>query len=481
LSSSGGLRQSIVWADTASKITSDILQDRLEDLTVFELREDGRRRYLHVSVRLLYKYVLSAITGTRSAASSSPIASVGHPLPLGRAMLLSKSVAYRPGAAGGTSCADPSSRFSTPESNLRASTLGGRGTGVTYRERLGAYIHPRDMRKFSSQFVVSHEPEIIVRRHCMLLNFDPVRAIILRDRLLVLVPEGGDEITKRLEKILRGGISDVIEASFQGRLDRTDGSSSAGDRTMELDSTLLGSGPSCVKGAPKKKSPFSLFPGRSKNETEVEDRTLKTMLSDTESDIDRSEGADDDDDDDDEWVEMKTRDWIDLPFELQCLDAILLCVCEILSEDTLDIQQAARKYIERVVSQRGSQQDPISVIRALKDAVREMSSRVKGFVKSLSRTLDEDEDMALMNLSRLLTNPERFIQPVPEEVLEEESDEPELILGRFPSLTPAADILKPDIFAILLVHAEANLQIGLSLVNALDLVDGQGMLRSPKN
>lgn len=53
-----------------------------------------------------------------------------------------------------------------------------------------------------------------------------------------------------------------------------------------------------------------------------------------------------------------------------------------------------------------------------------------------------------MNLSRLITHPEIFIQPVPPEVLEEESDEPELIL-------------------------ESHLQVGLSLTNALDLIQGQ--------
>jgi magnesium transporter len=53
-----------------------------------------------------------------------------------------------------------------------------------------------------------------------------------------------------------------------------------------------------------------------------------------------------------------------------------------------------------------------------------------------------------MNLSRLLVAPERFIQPVPQEVLEEESDEPELIL-------------------------ESYLQIALTLMNSLDLVQGQ--------
>lgn len=56
--------------------------------------------------------------------------------------------------------------------------------------------------------------------------------------------------------------------------------------------------------------------------------------------------------------------------------------------------------------------------------------------------------MALMNLSRLVTHPERFIQPVPEDILHEESDEPELIL-------------------------EAYLQQALSVVNALELTKGK--------
>jgi magnesium transporter len=42
--------------------------------------------------------------------------------------------------------------------------------------------------------------------------------------------------------------------------------------------------------------------------------------------------------------------------------------------------------------------------------------------------LEDYEDMALMNLLRLITHPERFIIPVTQSVLDEESDEPELIL-----------------------------------------------------
>lgn len=79
-----------------------------------------------------------------------------------------------------------------PSQNMTAD-----GTHVTYRERLGGYLHPRDMRRLVFPFSVSNEPELIVRRHVMLLNFDPLRAIVLRDRLLILVPDGADSILSK--------------------------------------------------------------------------------------------------------------------------------------------------------------------------------------------------------------------------------------------------------------------------------------------
>ena len=56
--------------------------------------------------------------------------------------------------------------------------------------------------------------------------------------------------------------------------------------------------------------------------------------------------------------------------------------------------------------------------------------------------------MALMNVSRLVTHPQNFIQPISAELLEIESDNPELVL-------------------------ESNLQSVMSLSNALELIDGQ--------
>jgi len=500
------LRESLVWSDAvpaAGTSTYDVLQDRLEELVVFELRSNGDKRYLRLTVRALYKYVLKAITRNKKKkekeneggfdgggdsidndnASGNLRSSMRHPLPLGHAMF--------GGGGGGTAAAttttgggsepapqpqpQPGDSVGAPNPPPGAA-VHGRHPVVTYRERLGGFLHPRDMRRLASPFVTSNEPEIVVRRHAMLLNFDPLRAIILRDRVLVLVPEGGDVITQALEKILKGEMRDVIDSGIfdadgGGKLTTTAaGPSDAGGPLAVVDE-LLSEGADNIDllGLSAHASEQSSNDDNNNNSNNNNGRgRLKMKLSwpaknvpggadvaDTEESVDADDddddgGETDDDDDDSEWMELKQREWIDLPFELQALDAVLLCVCGILSEDTLEVQQAAREYINRLVSSKGTpkSQDPLAILRALKDAVREMSSRVNGFVMSVTRVLDEDEDMALMNLSRIITHPHRFIQPVPAEVLEEESDEPELIL-------------------------EANLQIGLSLKNALNLIDGQ--------
>ena len=71
------------------------------------------------------------------------------------------------------------------------------------------------MRRLVTPFSASNEPGLIVRRHVMLLNFDPMRAVILRDRLLVIVPDGADSILAQLEKRVWGGAMEM-ERSFLG-------------------------------------------------------------------------------------------------------------------------------------------------------------------------------------------------------------------------------------------------------------------------
>ena len=318
---------------------------------------------------------------------------------------------------------------------------------ITYRERLGGYLHPRDMRRLVTPFSSTNEPELMVRRHVMLLNFDPLRAIVLRDRLLVLVPTGADSILIRLEEALRGGIEDARREVFGDATstlspppsNTSDSSKTSHGEAMALDTILenidiLKESSHSKKVRQKSKSPVG----------GIEDEDLSL-------DDDTNGTKNDDLDIDNEWDDIEGMDWIKMSFELQSVDAVLSSVCEMLSSDARNLRDRILFVMEELRGASAKTTSPGDHIqeklRLLKDEVKEMEARIQGLVRAINLILDDEEDMALMNLSRIITNPERFIQPVPQEVLNEESDEPELLL-------------------------EAHLQHALSEVNALELLKG---------
>jgi magnesium transporter len=262
------------------------------------------------------------------------------------------------------------------------------------------------MRRLVTPFSLSNQPELIVRRHVMLLNFDPLRAIILRDRLLVLVPDGADSLLETLEKRVRAGAAGEENDIFGESPDKLPASSSVKPSEVE-----------------------QLLPNKEPNpEGEVHLSAFHSGRNNSNNDVSRY-------DDDNEMDELKTRTWTNLPFELQCVDAVLHGVSELLSCQAYDIQKEALLSINWILKP-GAGVGALARerLRTSKNNVRTIVSRINGFVRALTMLLNDDADMALMNLSRLISHPDRFIQPVSPQVLEEESDEPELILVSFTSV-----------------------------------------------
>ena len=66
-----------------------------------------------------------------------------------------------------------------------------------------------------------------------------------------------------------------------------------------------------------------------------------------------------------------------------------------------------------------------------KNEISVLTGRTEGIERAMEEVLEEDEDLALMNLTKLITQPDKFIQPVSKTVLEEEGDEPELIIEAY--------------------------------------------------
>ena len=405
-------------------------EDRLHEIIVFELREDGSSEYSTISLRALYNYVVMCITQsckdgrTQRQFIDDRKRSVTFDLKENQTLndesngvneTPNADLSQQPPHLPSLTSSSPQTASSTVLHNESLRLKRQPSGAYNPQQRLGGYLHPRDMRRLVTPFSSSNEPQLMVRRHVMLLNFDPLRAIVLRDRVLVLVPDGADSILITLEKRVRGGFE-------------------------EMQNDVFGSS--------------SLDENRIKRNRSSEALAKKRLHSHVEQ-----EGSDHAVLEEDEWEEIPNIDWSNVPYELLSVDAVLQTVTGMLADEARQVTQRTVAAVRELRGDSTGNNHAISGmpgdhaqerLRWLKDEVNGMVGRIQGFVRALNEMLDEDEDMALMNLSRLLTHPERFVQPVSQEILSEESDEPELIL-------------------------EAYLQQALSIVNELELLKAQIM------
>ncbi len=54
------------------------------------------------------------------------------------------------------------------------------------------------MRRLEYQFTPQEEPTVLVRRHCVLISLDPIRVIVMSERMILVVPDGADSILQLL-------------------------------------------------------------------------------------------------------------------------------------------------------------------------------------------------------------------------------------------------------------------------------------------
>jgi magnesium transporter len=335
----------------------------------------------------------------------------------------------------------------------------------------------------------------MVRRHALLLILDPLRAIVLRDRLLLLVPDGADEILNHLESRLRGGLQDLEDDVFGHAIpppspsSPDDGMAQQQQQQGELDDFILH--PKGPKGRSiiirPTSSPSSSLISTPKNTSQQKD-TLTTQVATIM--VDTVQSAQPSQKEytptlhtiphtnyyskdhpghvykksssslppiHDEWQDIDQRTFTQLPFELLAVDVVLESVVRLLSIETKQLctsVEATMKHILSVMeggkvqakitsSSSSSSTAPPTIdyahnskkniynyerLHILKDKVKETQSRIKGLERALTLVLDDDADLALMNLSRLMTHPERFIFPLSPAILNQEADNPELIL-----------------------------------------------------
>jgi hypothetical protein len=68
-------------------------------------------------------------------------------------------------------------------------------------------LRVRDLRRLDFIFHPTQEPSVWVRRHAVLFCLDPIRAVVMASRIIIIVPQGGmDQIMQILERYMTGTV-----------------------------------------------------------------------------------------------------------------------------------------------------------------------------------------------------------------------------------------------------------------------------------
>lgn len=192
-------------------------------------------------------------------------------------------------------------------------------------------IQSRDLRRLDTLFTPQDEPAILIRRHAVLISLDPLRVIVMFDRVVGFVPDGADTLLKTLYINMK------------------------------------------------------VWEGESAQQTILQPQSNNGILPTT--------------------------------FEMRAYEAIFGTVVEILKQE----EKLLREKIDGVVSILSKYSIiPIKVqdkVRQYKHEVTEKVERVRAHKNVIQDIMDDDELMALMNLTLLRQKPNLYRPPLSPEIL----------------------------------------------------------------
>ncbi|CAM9500048.1 unnamed protein product [Phaeothamnion confervicola] len=305
---------------------------------IYELREDGFSEFRDTTIRDLYDYIqkciepyahMMSMTQRRMSMGS---ASSSH----GAGGSAGGVVVARGGSGGGGNSGGSAGDGVSGTDRIVA----GRPVKMLRQPSAGAflsslYLHNRDLRKMFS-VTSSAEPSIQVRRNVILMNFEVLRAIVLVDRVIILVTAGADSILTEFKKAM-------IEF----------------EREHYASSELV-------------------------------------------------------------------------EFEMRAMEAVMSVSAKWLEQEVKEVHPRVNTIVASMEAPGNAAVSPEAndSFRALKNVVSELETRAKARRRAILQVLEEDEDLALMNLTKMKNDPEAYEMPLKLEVLEDH-EEVELLLEAY--------------------------------------------------
>ncbi|KAL7453415.1 hypothetical protein ACHAWC_005105, partial [Mediolabrus comicus] len=391
-------------AKEASRNSSlHVLEERLRSIGVCELHQNGDKNISTMSLRALYNHILDVIAKICVQDANDSMAAAGEMKKQGSMIKKAGRVA----------------KMLKMQHDIG-------------REQLGTYLQPRDMRELVVPFFSSDEPTMLVRRHVVLMKFDPIRAVVLHDRVLLL----HSKVTKDVSAHMADELAKILGADHLTQ--QEEAIFGEADEPPTNSEVLGGIGWDVWDGSKVKEKVDEI--GTELN-AKAKKFVAKHSAHSTSKGVDGEEEEEETAFEKDELLHSIAQD-NSIAFELRAIDAVLHIVVDLMKKDASYVLQRTSNVIDSMVTKKEFRSDNESgkhtyheecfqdVLRVFRDESDGLDARIGSFVRSLNKICDDEKQLALMNLSRLLSNPERFVKPT-HEILLEESDEPEMILEAY--------------------------------------------------
>lgn len=262
-------------------------------------------------------------------------------------------------------------------------------------------VNYRDLRRLEYKIYPTEAPSIIVRRHCVLFLFDPLRAVILADRLMLVVPDGADLLLQVLESHVRSW--NPLPHTKKQQSHRT-------PRPRSRSQQLSHQQPqTCQSRYPPPPPPSPLVVG------------TEAGADSTASAADNDDNDEKDDDGDDDASASGTSfvsESVSISFEVRCYESLLATVQELYAGAHGRLGEHVARLLTLYAEDTEGPSHTCKLLtlsmqremQRLKDEINALSRQLEGYKRGLWESLLEEEDsMALMNLAHLAAYPQDYL------------------------------------------------------------------------
>ena len=293
----------------------------------------------------------------------------------------------------------------------------------------------RDLRRLESNLNVAmgSDSTILVRWHCVLFALDPIQALIMNDRLILIVPDGADSLLSIIEDHILEWVDEFITKELPPSQTITP-KESFQDLPAEA-----GAAAAASQGREGKK-----YKEKEKEKVEAKDvSTSDIHLAGTTAGGGSADG----------WTpplspssKMQALGEAYVPFEMHAYDTLLTTVASLQNQEYIRTNNEVQGILTQF-QQKGCilSIDAQEKMRKLKNHVSHMTNRLNSFERALDDIVENDEDMALMNLSLLRNKPTMYKYPLVKELVGTHEEVEELLenyLNDYKSIEAKLEYLK---------------------------------------